>query len=291
MYNYIEYIMIDYMKKLNYKKISISIILSALFILSILLSCSSENHPCDNNDNTCIDSTKQETMQLIFPSQISNFIGVKYSAYMHLTAYTQKELKRLPIYQALVGVNKGYGGRAIVSNFEIQKSGHGYEFGFPTLLDTTNMKTPVFGNVSNWSFSGNPEVNFEGFQTNLYVPKNIEFQSEELGFNNDLSVNKGVGIKWNKDVNNKNGVWIWFWYKAKESFETDSTLPKEDFYWYKNVKDVGYYFLKLSSLKIPSKGYVDIRAIRFDEKLIITKNDTILLRAETYTISSNKLSP
>jgi len=137
-------------------------------------------------------------------------------------------------------------------------------YGYATL--PSGETAPVFGDSSDWGFSGNQLLGIPSFSTSIYSVDKIELINS-LPTGSTIDKDNNLTINWNSDNNNPK-VYILVAYIASISNRNDTTLTDEDYIWSTETNDDGSYTISSSIFSnIPIGGIVQIAIGRVNTAL------------------------
>jgi|GEM_PF-4529465 len=148
-------------------------------------------------------------------------------------------------------------GKMFISSLSLEYSRYDsiledYIFGYGiSCMLSELIEKPVIGGISNWGYTGNPDLGIDEFFIDIYTPKLPKIIKPNNNFSKVAIT--GFNIKWDADINNKTMIIL-------TNIPRDSSLPDlgynffNDHGWYAKVPDSGDYFMSEEILSKMNKN-------------------------------------
>jgi hypothetical protein len=162
-------------------------------------------------------------------------------------------------------------------------SNNNWQYGYGGPMYFTNQTIPTFGQTKTWSLSGNQLTGVPGFDTTMYLPKDIYISDTNIYSGLNVSKSNDFILSWNSDLNNPNGILIYLDYRPVTSRNIDSTLPNNQISWQTIVSDNGSYTISRNVLQqFPVGGHFDLYIGRANNTLVTKGSYKYYLVGYTY---------
>ncbi len=239
-----------------------SIVAFVLFISA----CNDVNKPADINKNRRHNDLLSEFSNKI-KSQEDKLSGIIEARCMKINTGNSINYYQVSadIYKVFATNNKINVGKVKISDFDINTpdTSNTYFYDFPSAA--TNI--PKFGSLGRFSIEGNESLGIPAFDTLLYVPSELVINN---AFTDDqLSRNKALTLKWNKENNKNLDCHLFLAYHAKN----DTSIT-----WYKKIPDTGNFTIGKEILqRFPPGAEIDFFLSRGNGFVLKKNNKKFLL--------------